>query len=39
VEGEKVGLAALVPEHSFAVDPWGVVGEHSEGRFDFGTGV
>ena len=28
-----------MPEHSFAVDPGGVVGEHSEGRFDFGTGV
>jgi hypothetical protein len=36
---EQVALAGFVPEHALAVDPGGVVGQHAEGRFDFGAAV
>ena len=34
---QQVALAGFVPEHAFAVNPGGVIGEHTERRFDLGA--
>jgi hypothetical protein len=36
---QQVAPAGFVPEHALAVDPGGVIGEHTERRFDFGAAV
>ena len=36
---QQVALAGFVPEHALAVDPGGVITEHTERRFTFGAAV